>query len=48
MGESKARDPMVVEPRRWHALGATVYQSLGEGRAAQDAAGRDRSVRPVR
>ena len=28
MGESKARDPMVVEPRRWYALGATVCNFL--------------------
>ena len=41
MRESKARDPLVVEPRGWIAQGALAVTPLGKGRAAKDAAGWD-------
>ena len=36
MGESKARDPLVEEPRRWVALGATGCHSLREGMCCEE------------
>ena len=36
MGESKARDPLAEEPRRWIALGATGCPSLREGMCCEE------------
>ena len=46
MGESKAQDTMVEEPKKWYE--AIVCHSLKEGRAARNAAECDTSVFPVR
>ena len=48
MGESKARDPLVREPRRWYAFGALPVTPLGMERAARNAAECDKSVFPAR
>ena len=36
MGESKARDPLVEEPRGWIALGAAGRHSLREGMCCEE------------
>ena len=48
MGESKARDPLVEEPRGWIALGATGCDSLREGMCCEERSSCDGQRAPSR